>query len=147
MLDECKQCKHWSDAAFCGVWSESTLFAQVRLSQNLGYYATLQSALDKGDRDMGFEATYKIRELWLFGPAQAKRCLPICAKCTDSDYSRAWTMSHPGICYQFLHSIVSNDSVSGQQRPRSDCACMQSDMGLRCPYMLWRHIVAWKASF
>ena len=30
--------------------------------------------------------------------------------------------SHPGICSPLIHSIVSNDSVSRQQRPWSDCA-------------------------
>ena len=28
-----KQCRPWSDAAFCGIWSGTTLFAQVLLSQ------------------------------------------------------------------------------------------------------------------
>ena len=31
-----KQCGPWSDAAFCGIWSGSTLFAKVYLSQYLG---------------------------------------------------------------------------------------------------------------
>ena len=30
-----KQCRPWSDAMFCGIWSGSTLFAQAYLSQNL----------------------------------------------------------------------------------------------------------------
>ena len=34
-----------------------------------------------------------------------------------------------------IYSIVSNNSVSGQWRPRSDCADAQSDLGLRCPHM------------
>ena len=41
--------------------------------------------------------------------------------------------SHPGICSPLIHSVVSNDSVSGQQRHTSDCACAQSDVGLRYP--------------
>ena len=31
-----KQCRLWSDAEFCGIWSGSTLFAKVCLSQYLG---------------------------------------------------------------------------------------------------------------
>ena len=31
-----KQCRHWSDAAFCGVWSGSTLSAKAYPSQHLG---------------------------------------------------------------------------------------------------------------
>ena len=39
-----------------------------------------------------------------------------------------------------LHSFMSNDSLSRQRRPRSDCAFAQSDLGLRCPHMIRRHI-------
>ena len=34
-----------------------------------------------------------------------------------------------------IHSIVSYDSVSGQRRPRSDCADAQADLGLRCSHV------------
>ena len=37
-----KQCRPWSDAAWCGVWSESVLFAKVSLSQYLGLLQLLQ---------------------------------------------------------------------------------------------------------
>ena len=56
----------------------------------------------------------------------------------------ACAKSHPGICpplihwkywVYYLHSIVSNDSVSGQQKPWSDCADAQADLGLRCRHM------------
>ena len=33
-----------------------------------------------------------------------------------------------------IHFTVSNDSVSEQRRPRSDCANAQSDLGLCCPF-------------
>ena len=46
-----------------------------------------------------------------------------CAKC------------HPGLCSPFIHSVVSNDSVSGQRTSFSDRAGTQADQGLRCPYM------------
>ena len=36
----------------------------------------------------------------------------------------------------FIHSIVSNDSLSGQRRPWSDCANAQADLRLRYPHML-----------
>ena len=51
------------------------------------------------------------------------RFIPRCAK------------SDPGICSPLIHSIVANDSVSGQRRPRSDCADAQADLGLRCPHV------------
>ena len=55
--------------------------------------------------------------------------------------------AYSDICSPLIHSIVSNDSISGQWRPRSDCASgqwrpwsdcadAQSDLGLRCPHML-----------
>ena len=44
-----------------------------------------------------------------------------------------YALSHPGIWSLFTQPIVSNDSVSRQQRPWSDCANAQSDQGLCCP--------------
>ena len=44
--------------------------------------------------------------------------------------------SHPQLCSPFIHSVLSNDSVSGQQMPRSDCALAQSDLGICCRHML-----------
>ena len=43
-----KQCKPWSDAAFCHIWSESTLFAQACLSQYLGLLQYFMKAYDVG---------------------------------------------------------------------------------------------------
>ena len=43
--------------------------------------------------------------------------------------------SHPGLCLPLIHSIVFNNSVSGQRRPWSDCADAQADLGLRWPHM------------
>ena len=42
-----------------------------------------------------------------------------------------------------IHSVVSNHSVSGQQRAWSDYSDAQADQGLRCPHMpkdvfVWR---------
>ena len=42
---------------------------------------------------------------------------------------------HSGICFPLIHAVVSNDSVSGQRRPWSDCAGAPSDLGLRLPHM------------
>ena len=43
--------------------------------------------------------------------------------------------SHPGIYSPFKHSIVANDSVCELRRPWSDCAFVQSVLGLRCTHM------------
>ena len=45
------------------------------------------------------------------------------------------TNHHPGLCSPFIHSVVSNNSVSGQGRLRSDCTDAQADPGLRCTHM------------
>ena len=72
----------------------------------------------------------------VYGPSQAKRCLRTYAKCTDSSSRRACAKSHPVICFPLIQFIVSNDSVSGQRRPRSACANAQADLGLRYSHVL-----------
>ena len=57
------------------------------------------------------------------------------SKCTNSDSSQACRKSQPGICFPLLHSVVSDNSVSGQRRPWSDCANAQAGLDLRCPHM------------
>ena len=42
---------------------------------------------------------------------------------------------HPCLSSQFVHSVVSNDTVSGQHMPWSDCANAQADLDFRCPHM------------
>ena len=64
-------------------------------------------------------------------PRPAKMCLRTCA---DSDHP-AHAQSIIRACAPFIHSVVSNDSVSGQWRPWSDCASAQSDQGLHCPHL------------
>ena len=42
---------------------------------------------------------------------------------------------HPGLCSSFMHSAVSNDSVSILLNPWLDFADAQADLGLYCPHM------------
>ena len=44
-------------------------------------------------------------------------------------------MYHPCLCSPFLHSVVSNDSVSRKWRLWSDCSNGQADLGLLCLHM------------
>ena len=54
---------------------------------------------------------------------------------------------HPGLCYLFIHSVVSNDSVSGQWMPWSDCMDVQADLGLCCSHnYAWRYVFTWRSS-
>ena len=48
--------------------------------------------------------------------------------------SGACTKYLPGLCSPFIQSLVSNDSISGQWRPWSDCASAQSELSLCCPH-------------
>ena len=50
------------------------------------------------------------------GCIKQKKCLQACAKCADS-HLPAHAQSHLGICSALKYSIVSYDSVCGQQRP------------------------------
>ena len=61
-----------------------------------------------------------------------QKYLRACANCTDSDSYLVRAKSHPVISLPFIYSVIANDSVSGQQRPCSDCADAQADLGLRC---------------
>ena len=54
------------------------------------------------------------RDIWT---APSENDLRTRAKCTDSESSHACAKSHPDICFPLVHSVVSNDSVSGQGRP------------------------------
>ena len=42
---------------------------------------------------------------------------------------------HPGLCFSFVHSVISINYVSGQGRPWSDFADAPADLGLRCPHL------------
>ena len=68
-------------------------------------------------------------------PRQAKECLRTCVKCVDLQHPAHTQKPHPGICYLLKHSVLLNDSDSGQWRPWSDCANAQADLGLLCPHM------------
>ena len=49
--------------------------------------------------------------------------------------SYACAKNYPYLCSPFMHSAVSNESVSGQWMFLSDCADAQADLGLHCPHM------------
>ena len=64
---------------------------------------------------------HKMRKKWptTYGPRQVKKCLWT-RKCADSNNPAYEARYHPGLCVPFIHSVISNDSVSGQWRPWSD---------------------------
>ena len=66
------------------------------------------------------------------GPRQAKKCFRTCAKIQINLRMRKVSS---GLYSPFIHSVVSNDSVSGKRMLWSDCADAQAGLGLRCPHM------------
>ena len=61
---------------------------------------------------------------------QVKKCLQIYAKWPDSECKY-----HIWLCSLFIHSVISNDSVSRQWRLGSDRADAQADPDLHCQHM------------
>ena len=57
-------------------------------------------------------------------------------KCTDSDQPVPNAKFHLGFCFPFVHSLVSDNSVSWQWKPWSDSGYVQADLGLPCPHKL-----------
>ena len=58
--------------------------------------------------------------------------------CKNSRFRSSCAKYHPGLCSPFIHSVVANDSVSGQldsEGPESDCTDAQAVLGLLCPHM------------
>ena len=72
-------------------------------------------------------------------------CLRVCAKCSDSDLSNGCEKSDLGICSALMYFIVSNDSVSGQQRSSLDFADVKARPSLSA--YARRHVFAWQGSF
>ena len=58
-----------------------------------------------------------------------------CAKCADSDHPAHVQNYNPSLFSPLIHFVVSNNSVCGQGKPRSECADAQADLGLRCMHM------------
>ena len=53
-------------------------------------------------------------------------------------------VQNPGLCSLFIHSVVSNDSVSGRWRPCSDCAKWQREISLGSAQTIIRNPIAWR---
>ena len=67
--------------------------------------------------------------------AEPSEKMPSSKRKMRSFRSCACATYHPGIYSIFIHSVVFNDSISGQWRPWSDCADAQADLGLLCTNM------------
>ena len=69
----------------------------------------------------------------------------ICEKRRFKSYCASIRSEHGVISFS-IFSGVSIDSVSGQRRPRSDCANAQSDLSLRYPHKEWNksHYLAFR---
>ena len=84
--------------------------------------------------DLDLRYWYKCESPFVCGVVQlshVKNCLRTCATCAYSDRS-AHALSIIRVFALFIHSVVTNDSIIGQERPK----IAQSELGLRCPHML-----------
>ena len=55
-----KQCRPWSDAEYCSIWSGSTLFAKAYLSQYLGLLRYIGRVKQDDDDDLVFYIPFNI---------------------------------------------------------------------------------------
>ena len=53
-------------------------------------------------------------------------------------------MYHPGLCFPFIHFVVSNDSVCEQWRFWWDCADAKAGLQLRFPHMREDSFFTWR---
>ena len=77
----------------------------------------------------------------IIGPYRVKKCLRTFAKCTEIQRMRKVSSD---VRSPFIHSAVSDDYISGQWRPWSDCADVRADLDLRCLSHARRHVFAWQ---
>ena len=83
---------------------------------------------------MNFRANPK-RLILYMGNAMRKSAFERAQKIRRFRSSWAYAKYHPSLCYPFIYSVVSNNTVSGPRRSWSACADAQADLGLHCPHM------------
>ena len=71
-----------------------------------------------------------------------KKCLQTCVKFRFRS-SCTCAKNNLGLCSPFIHSVVSNDSVSIQWRAWSECTYAQAYLGLHCPQILEATLFTW----
>ena len=81
-----KQCRPWSDAAFCSIWSGSTLFAKAYLSQYLGLLWYCSCKLEPSENKV--LAEYHFYPWYLDTQTSNHTCSKI-----PSTYQKVWHMS------------------------------------------------------
>ena len=120
----CNKCKMWGFTSSC-TCAKSHLSNCSSFGHSF-YYPVILLADSEGP----YQTVQMCRLIWAF------------AACI---YLKTRAKSHQSICSPFIHSVVSNDSVSGHWRPWSDCMNAQADLGPRCPHMpeeTFSHIAA-----
>ena len=80
------------------------------------------------------------------GTCQAKKMSSNMYKMCRFRSSCACTKCHPGLCFPFIHSVVSNDFVNRQWMSWSDCTDVQADLDLRCLRMS-KDVFAWHSPY
>ena len=130
----------WNKHPASNPWNMASASASTSASPSTQPHpvtASLRDIMDEQTneaKNMGNQRTSQGHPL-RYGLHQAKKCPQTCAKCADSDNPAHAQSFQSGLYSPLIHSMVSNNSVSGQWRPWSDCADAQADLGLRCPHM------------
>ena len=80
-------------------------------------------------------AIYRLNHQMKIWSRLVKTCLWACAQCANCTSSYTSGKYHPGLCSPVIHSVVANDSASGQRRHWKDCAYAQVGLRICCPHM------------
>ena len=83
---------------------------------------------------------------WSFGSHHEKKSAFNIHKTRRLRSSCACSKYYLGLCSLFIHSVVSNDSISGQWRPWSDRGC-SGQSGPSLSIYTRRHVFAWRYPF
>ena len=156
----CKECRPWSDTTFCGIWSGSTLFAQVSLSQYLGLlqYLSLKILcfdnyencymynnkkrntnnivwwhLSSALKKLHCKLGWAMRKLVLGLMRTSKVQISLCIR-------MVWSGPYRIIGYYRMY-------LNGEQRPRWYFAIVQDDLKLHILWLLEGTFFIWRSPF
>ena len=120
-----------------------TIFQVLSINKWLIYNDKNQGRYLQGGKTMA-AVTSSRSSLWTSSrenvPLSMRKMCRLRSSCTYSRY-------HLGLYSPFMQFVVSDDYVSGQWRPWSECVNVQADLGLYCPHMpdnMFLHGAAWR---
>ena len=141
-----KQYRPWSDAALIWVYIVYSVLSlpifRVGMVMNVSSYFDIEEHTQR--KAMILTRLFRLLSYYSQIYLSWGEKMPLVHSTVRKQYrsrsAQEVAQSDEGICFTLIYSTVSNVFISGQRRPRSDCADAQSDLGLRCPHMPWRHV-------